>query len=489
MAAAPKKPSIIRKTIVPAFVALVLLVIILAIKLDPHLLELLKSGSQFPLNEILHSLFWLTIGVIITRLIELLFWQGFIEKRIETKVPKLLKTIVNGCIFLIIIILIVGFVFHQSITGLVATTGALGIILGFGMKSTIESAFNGIALSVDRVIQIGDMVTIRGVFDVPSKVMEITWRYTIFQDANSNLIIVPNTTICSAVVTNYSRPSHFSCFSLMLTISVPVVFMKRIKRILEAALRSTSVIVSDPPPYILIADMTEASIKYQLCYWIDFTKVSPEQAKNELYQNVMHHFTIAGIGLEVTSSKYRDQAVNLLTTKTLIETVLKETKLFSELNIEEIKLLASLTETHSLRVGEVIIRQGEAGSSMYVIAEGLFKVDIEDAETHKTITVAKLVPGQYFGEMSLLVGDPRSATVTAVVDSEVYEITKETMQKLFETHPNLIKAMSNKIAERQVTNLRQKQALAEKDVSAKTQSIADKFAKLIEKWFWHSEHH
>ena len=124
---------------------------------------------------------------------------------------------------------------------------------------------------------------------------------------------------------------------------------------------------------------------------------------------------------------------------------------------------------------------------MYVLAEGLLKVDIEDIESKKMMTVAKILPGQYFGEMSLLVGDPRSATISAMTESMVYEINKPTMQKLFESHPNLIQLLSNKIAERHVYNLRKKQAMLDKDISANTQSYADKFCGMIKKWFGNND--
>lgn len=481
------KTQLIRPLLPPAILLFLLLAFGFIQKIYPGIHSFLSFGGKIPVHEILHTLIWIVFGWLLIKLADVFLWEDFVEKRLARKVPKLLKTILNMFILAIVIIMIVGYVFNQSVTGLVATTGVVGIVLGMGLRSTIESACQGIALSVDRVIQIGDMVTVRNTFDTPAKVIEITWRSTIFQDANSNLVVVPNTTLCTSVVTNFSRPTHYSSFSVYISICVPPQFNKRIRRILEAAVNSTSVILNEPPPAILIADIVDASIKYQLQYSIDVSKTSADAAKNELYRSLTKHFAVAGIGVEVTSYRYHDQAINLLAPAVMAENVLHETTLFSELTQEETQALASQVVVRAVKEGEVLIRQGEPGSSMFVIAEGLFKVDIEDADRHATIIVAKLVPGQYFGEMSLLVGDPRTATITALNESIVYEITKETMQRLFEAHRNLIQILSGKIAERTVINLQKKQAMIQKDIDANTRSYTDMFCKMIKKWFWNKD--
>jgi CRP-like cAMP-binding protein len=242
--------------------------------------------------------------------------------------------------------------------------------------------------------------------------------------------------------------------------------------------------LNNPVPFIRIADINDASIKYQFNYWIDFNEISPEEAKHELYRKIIHHFDVAGIGLEVTSSRYRDQEADLMTAMPLPETTLKKIDLFSELSEEEIKMLASLIVLRNFKKEDVVIRQGEAGSSMYILSEGLLKVEIEDAETKEVLTIAKLLPGHFFGEMSLLIGDPRSATITALSDSLAFEISKETMQKLFENHPGLILLLSNKIAARHVYNLKKTQAMLDKDEQQEAQSYSDKLCKLIKNWFW-----
>lgn len=480
---ATTKISTLKRTAKPAIVLLLLLGIALFLKIYPEELKSLTFNGQIPTWEILQTSILLALVWLLAGLLEIFLWEGLVEKRLESKVPKLLKTILNATLFIIVIIIAVGFIFKQSVTGLVATTGAMGIVLGLGLKSTLESAFNGVTLSVDRVFQIGDIVTIRNTFDTPAKVVEITWRYTLFEDSSGNHVVVPNNTICAAIITNYSRPSQNTCVSFFMTFCLPASSVVRIKRKLDAAIRSTKIILADPPPTILIADINDGCIKCQLNYWINFNKVKPEEARNELYKNIILHLSVAGIGLEITSSRNREQVFIEQKPEDMLANILLQVELFSQFSKEEIAALGSQVVTLNLPPNEVIIKQGESGESMYVLAEGLLKVDIEDPESKKVFTVAKILPGQFFGEMSLLVGDPRSATITTMTESVVYEINKATMQHLFEAHPNLIQLLSNKIAERHVYNLRKKQALLEKDITANTQSYSDMFCGMIKKWF------
>jgi small-conductance mechanosensitive channel/CRP-like cAMP-binding protein len=466
----------------PTITFLILLAIAMVLQLSAFVQHRLTPDQIILMQQIVGTAIWLTLAWFVILVLDIFLWRGFIEKKIANKVPRLLKTALNVIVLIIIFILIISYVFHRSITGLIATTGVIGIILGFGFRGTIENAVSGITLSVDPVFQIGDIVYFGRGFDSPSKVVEMTWRYTVFEDNTNNLLIVPNSVIFTSIMKNYSRPSHNSGFSLFISVSIPNTSIERVRKILEAALKSTPMIADDPSPIILISDIAEGLIKYQLKYWIAFKKVTQEEdAKHELYTNILHHFKIAGIDLQVTNNSF--ETFNLQSPAMMAERILQETDLFSELSKEEIIALARGLQTLPIKAGHVLIRQNEAGDSMYILAEGLLKVDIEDLEHKQTLTVAKILPGDFFGEMSLLVGDPRSATISAITDSVVYEISKAMMQRLFEFHPNLVQLLSQKVAERHMINLQKKKELLEKDLEVQTRNYANMLLTMIKKWF------
>ena len=86
---------------------------------------------------------------------------------------------------------------------------------------------------------------------------------------------------------------------------------------------------------------------------------------------------------------------------------------------------------------EVIVRQGDAGRSMFVILDGEVRVTIDPGHRE----VARLGRGAYFGEMSLLTGDARSATVSALGDCTVLEIADGDLRPLAEARPGIIERL------------------------------------------------
>lgn len=448
--------------------------------------SLAALGIKYSFHEIALTTFFLALAWFINRIIDVYFWRWFVEKRIVGKVPRLLRTIASAIVFLAAFFCIIGFVYQKSITGLLATTGAFGIILGLGLRGTIESALNGVTISIDRIFKIGDVVFLKNYLDGPSRVVEITWRYTCFRDISDNLVFIPNNLVSAAAVTNYSRPNSCSAFSLPVSIFIGNQPLERIVRILEAALKATDIVVENPEPKVRVIDLFDGSAKFDLKYWIDIDSTTFTTAKNAVYTSVCNHLTMAGLRLEITSWRYKEDPA-MQSPEAFAESILRKIKLFSEISNEEFTSIAKQITKLELKAGTTIIQQGNTDSSMYILAEGLVKVLIKTDKHKELLTVAKLSPGSYFGEMSLLIGEPRSATVVAVTDCVVYEITKDFMQQLFTQHASLMELLSKKIAERHIMNLNKEKALEKKDLDVKTKSYADQFVKMIQKWFGHSE--
>jgi CRP-like cAMP-binding protein len=98
----------------------------------------------------------------------------------------------------------------------------------------------------------------------------------------------------------------------------------------------------------------------------------------------------------------------------------------------------------------VLVREGESGDSMFLLVEGTLHVFLEARGDRPRIRLAMLRPGDFFGEISLLTCEPRSATVMAVTDCLVYEITKDCMQQILSQRPEVGAALSMGVAERRL---------------------------------------
>ena len=127
---------------------------------------------------------------------------------------------------------------------------------------------------------------------------------------------------------------------------------------------------------------------------------------------------------------------------------LKNVKLFAELSTDSLLKLGSCLKTSEFPPAEVIVREGAPGVSMYIIKSGLVEVRKKDPTTGFDFLVAQLSEGAAVGEMSLLTGKPRSATVTTVQPTVVFTLTRADFRNLLTQHPEISLGLARILAER-----------------------------------------
>src|SRR5438093_1288110 len=127
---------------------------------------------------------------------------------------------------------------------------------------------------------------------------------------------------------------------------------------------------------------------------------------------------------------------------------LKNVKLFAELNPDSLAKLGTCLKTAEFPSAEVIVREGAPGVSMYIIKTGLVEVRKKDPTTGIDFLVTHLSEGAAVGEMSLLTGKPRSATVTTVSPTVVYTLTRADFRNLLTQHPEISLGLARIMAER-----------------------------------------
>lgn len=118
---------------------------------------------------------------------------------------------------------------------------------------------------------------------------------------------------------------------------------------------------------------------------------------------------------------------------------------------------------YNYRAGEVIFRENESGETAYIINHG--RVEISKESAGQKVTLAYMGPGGVFGEMSMIADKPRSATVTAVEETAVYEIDSEGFSQTFQTNPEIaldfLKVVFERLREANATILRLQKSSSE----------------------------
>jgi CRP-like cAMP-binding protein len=280
-------------------------------------------------------------------------------------------------------------------------------------------------------------------------IIEINWRTTVIQDFSGNYLIVPNSRMARMKVKNYHKPvkAHYNWHFLTLDFEVPI---ERAERILLAAMKHAQ----EPfgvttAPIARVRLPNERGMEYIVVYEVPEYRFRGRM-RAAMMRSIMHHLKVAGI--RPVYPKYNlytgDMPQQQLEQYPNPYDLLKRVSLFVILDDTEIAALAARMTPRLFAAGDAIVKQGEPGTSMYIVAEGLLYVYITQAESGKLLKVAEFIPGQFLGEMALLTGEPRSATVKAETDALVYEITKEDIELLLDKRPEIADALSRAMAQR-----------------------------------------
>jgi len=148
---------------------------------------------------------------------------------------------------------------------------------------------------------------------------------------------------------------------------------------------------------------------------------------------------------------------------------LRNIPIFSELNENTLQIIFKSGYIKSYKKNSIILSEEESGNSMFFIVEG--KVKVLRSDDYKEIIISLLGPGEFFGEMAILDGMGRSATVSAVEDSELFILQRNEFLYLLNSHPevsiNLLKELSIRL--RNATN--KIKALSLKDAEGKVATV------------------
>ncbi len=347
------------------------------------------------------------------------------------RVPEHFPSILQDTIVVGLFLVVMTFVFEEKLL----TTSAVGaVVIGFAMQDTLGNAFAGLAIQIEKPFHVGDWLQVAG---FEGRVHEITWRATKLRTKAGNLVVLPNNVISKEAITNFSEPA----IPTRLEVEVGVTYLaapNEAKAAIQEALDRAPSVLRSPAPDVLLLEFGDSAIVYRARFWItDFERDEP--ARGEVRSAIYYSFRRRGIEIpwpiRVNYSR-QDRPDDDAERRRAREEALAGLDIFAALDEAQRAALASGRErVYADR--EVIVRQGDPGRSMFVILDGEVRVTLDPGH-HE---VARLARGAYFGEMSLLTGDARSATVSALGDCAVLEIADRDLRPLAEAAPALVERL------------------------------------------------
>jgi small-conductance mechanosensitive channel/CRP-like cAMP-binding protein len=424
---------------------------------------------------------WLAGAWLLTRLVEAVFWDRFVARRLGGAVPALLKSVGAVVVFLLACGGFIGVTLGYSVTGFWATSSVVGIIVGLALQSMIADVFSGIAINVDRPFAIGDWVRLqpRGSNDpITGQVVEVSWRATRLRTIDNVTHVVPNNLLSLLVVTNLSLPEPTSRFELKVCVDFSVA-SERVLRILNAAVRSVEGVLEDPAPKARIDDVGRDGVVYHVHYWLRPDVVSPHKGRHLVSESILQNLAAAGIALAHPKQDLHVGAMRRIELDLDRDRValVKRIALFESLEDDEVAGIAATMGQRRFEPGDLVIERDADGDSMFFVVEGLLEVLVPVEGREDLLRVGQMAAGDFFGEMSLLTGAPRSATVRALADTVAFEITRDDIHELVTGRPDVARRISRIVAERQA------EGASARDRAATPHSDSDPTATVAEKIF------
>ncbi|MCP4352163.1 MAG: ABC transporter substrate-binding protein [Desulfobacterales bacterium] len=419
------------------------------------------------------ALWWIVPAYHLNLALEPFIWIPM-ERRDQRPVPRVLRRFVGYTVYFLACYGAVVFVFNLDITHLMATSGIIAMGVGLLIKSNISNFFAGIVINQGYSIKIGDSVKIGD--NEEGQVVDITRLSTLLEKGDGSLLSIPNSIVLDSVIHNFDHPNEY--YSSGFTVHAdPVHPPERIRKILFDAVISAEGVLKDPKPVIRFKGFTEWSAEYSASFSIkDYSKKS---SYNEaVWERVWRHLKIARVAPAI-----KHQGTQIIRGRSTGKTVtplalLQEIDIFQPLAYDAKVYLSKKMRNQSFPPGHIIVQQDDIGDSLFIVAEGVVDVMMEYEQTG-TIDIARMGAGSFFGEMALLTGEHRNATIISVTDTYLFEITKEDIAPLIEEQAEVSELLSKVLAERKAVIESKKQQVL---THIKTKS-SDKILDRIRSFF------
>jgi small-conductance mechanosensitive channel/CRP-like cAMP-binding protein len=385
--------------------------------------------------ELLRSVSRLLLLLAIINLVVALAVNSWREHRASDRFPAIAQDVA-----IIVLFTVVATVLMRD---RLLTTSAVGaVIVGFALQDTLGNLFSGLAIQIEKPFRVGHWVAVGS---NEGQVAEITWRATKLRTEAGQFLIVPNTVIAKEAILNYSEPSLPTRIEVVVGVGYQFP-PNRVKAAIREALSHVPLVLAAPPADVLVKDFGDSAVIYKVRFWIHDYEMH-EPARDQLRSAIWYTFQRENIEIpfptQVEISREERQA---RPPEAIAEAAdrLARVDLFATLAPEARLALVQASAEKLYGHDEVIVRQDASDASMFVIMSGQVRVVLEPSGKE----VATIAAGGFFGEMSMLTGDPRTASVRAIGDVAALEITAELFRRFALEHQGLVEHVTSVVAAR-----------------------------------------
>ncbi len=398
------------------------------------------------LLKIIKILLWMTIVISIVRFVTQAIF-GTALKKGQNEVGSLLKTILSVIIYIVAFFIIFQTQYPKvPLAPLFTGSTILGIVVGLALQDTLGNLFAGVASQADQSFQVGDIITIQN--QGKGVVESVSWRGVKIRTFQNKLLVISNSVIGSETVEVAPKDNlnaRIVRFNTLYTNSPATVI-----QVVREAVRQVENVSPKRRPKVRIWNLGDNGIDWEIKYWI--TNYRQHNDTDALIrQRIWYTFQRENLDFAyptrtIYTAKQSEEVEVFVETADEICERINNVPIFAPLSNEETQRIAQTCSVRVFAPEEPIIQKGQHDKSMFIVHRGVVHIQIVEDGIVKTVST--LHEGDFFGEMSLFTGEPRTADVIADSETQVLEIQPHIMKPILDENPEVARVISEIIDDR-----------------------------------------
>ncbi len=436
------------------------------------------------------TFWWLSLAYLIDAMTGKFVWRGVLARDGEASVPKILTGFVAALIYLVAVMVVMHFVYEESITAIAASSGAFAFIIGYSAQSTLGELFSGISINLSGSIKKGDHIEIG---DVYGRVQDVDWRsVTVYQYTTGSHVVFPNSVLATASFRNFARPDEIGRNAHIITVEFTAP-PDLVVRAIEEAFETSRIVLRFPAPYVHAYGMTDFGMQYRVMWYFandDDWFPAQTEAYSAIWNGLRKYGMKPGLNHQFSGpgSQFDENQWSRRQAPSRDEglAVMRANPLFTDLAEDVLEAMADARIERDFGPPEVIGRSGDAGGALMIVVRGRVALDLAYGDD-ESFTGLELATGECFGWAEAWTDTAHPVTVQCLEFATVYEFPataiphlgerlaalKTARLKIFESHR---KAYSVVVARRQ------REAAKRQIVNSMSDRLSDAFKGGLLAW-------
>jgi small-conductance mechanosensitive channel len=369
------------------------------------------------------------IWFVLVRFLDGCYAEIYLKKIKKEQVNHIFIDLTKFLIFVVIGISLLKVVFDIDPSSILTSSAILTAVIGFAMQDTIGSLISGLLIQIEKPFAIGDWIAVAA---NEGKVVEISWRYTKIKTISKDYVLIPNNSISRDTLVNFNRPIPYVRRQIEIGVdfSIPPV---RVKTALMEVLEKSSTILKAPSPIVRLMEYGPYRMQYRIIFYVRQFE-SARRAIDEINTAIWYQFRKEDIPIPYPQSVLASREYHQPRDETpAIVELLKNITLFKGMAEENLDLLVRSSCTKTFLQNQLVVSKGATDTTLFILLEGSVVVESDGK------ILAEFEQGNFFGEMALLTGQPRSADIRAktvvrclVVDREGFSMILSKSPRIYE---------------------------------------------------------